>query len=125
MDSLYLKFGNLKMFLILFFFFLAKISVLEINKIEKQFAPPDDVSQYSVRMTSTFMYLVKIFFYSNSLLEQINSENYFNVAEVCPLALQKENTCFIIALLSFSGFVHKGDRSTTRKEIQNTFLSFW
>lgn len=37
MDNLYLKFGNLKVFLILLFF-LAKLSFLEINKIEKQFA---------------------------------------------------------------------------------------
>lgn len=116
------------MFLILLFF-LAKINVLEINKIEKQFAPPDYVSQYSVRMTSAFRHLVKIFFFfffdSNSLLKQINSENYFNVAEVCPLAIQKQNTCLFLAVLSFVDFVHKGNRSTTgEKKFRTHFYHF-
>lgn len=114
------------MFLILVFFFPCENKCSWNKQNRKAICSPDHVSQcqddkyFSVPRLNFFF-----FFFRNSLLKQISSENYFNVAEVCLLTIQKENTCFILAVLSFPGFIHKGDRSATGKEIQNTFLSFW
>lgn len=51
------------------------------------------------------------------MLEHINSEDYFNVADLCQLAILKENNLLYYSYLGFPCSAHNEDRSTTGKEI--------